>query len=93
MLANFVRVESRFATFLQSGPCTCAGLQVVTQFTHDFQGLFRSVDVEPPNLRPSDSVENRDSHDNMSLGTDDTVRNLITPIKPSRTSNKKWLLL
>ena len=32
-------------------PCTRVGLQVVTQFTHDFEGLFRTVDIEPPNLR------------------------------------------
>ena len=52
MVANLVRDESRFPTVPQSGPCTCAGLQVVTQFTHDFQGLLRPVDIEPSNLRP-----------------------------------------
>ena len=51
MVAKFERVESRFATVPQSGgPFTCAGLQVVTQSTHDFQGIFRPVDIEPPNL-------------------------------------------
>ena len=53
MVANFVRVESRFATIPHSGgPFTSAGLQVVTQSTHNVQGLFRPVDIEPPNLRP-----------------------------------------
>ena len=52
MVANFERAESRFATVPQSGDLyTCAGLQVVTQSTHDFQGIFRPVNIEPPNLR------------------------------------------
>ena len=51
MVANLVRVESKFATVPQSGPCAHAGLQVVTQPTHNFEELFRSVGIEPPNLR------------------------------------------
>ena len=51
MVANLVRVESRFATVPQSGPGTHAGLQVVTQSNHTFEELFRPVCIEPPKLR------------------------------------------
>ena len=88
MVANLVWAESKMTAVPGSRPCTRVGLQVVTQFTHDFEGLFRTVDIEPPDLRSWDSIENRDSHNAMSLGRYDTVQNLIKPIKPSRTSNK-----
>ena len=52
MVANLVGVELRFATVLQSGPCASAGLQVVTQSSNNFEGLFRPVGIEPPNLIP-----------------------------------------
>ena len=51
MVANLVRVESRFATVPQSGPCVHAVLQVVTQSTHNFNELFHPVGIERPNLR------------------------------------------
>ena len=54
MVANLVRVESRFATVPQSGPCVHAGLQVVTQSTHNFNELFHPVGIERPNLRLGD---------------------------------------
>ena len=91
MVANLVRVESRFATIPQSGPSTHTGLQVVTQSIHNFDELFSPVSNESTNLRLRDSVENRDSHNDMNLGRCDTVQNLI--IKPSRTSKKNWLPL
>ena len=91
MVANLVWAESKFASSSVRPLYSCWITSSHTIHPR-FAGLFWPADIEPPNLRPWDSVENRDSYDEMILGRYDTVRNIIKLMKPSRTrcSFRTW---
>ena len=77
MVVSLVRLKSRFSTSLQLSPSTYSVVRVLylcwitsshTIHPQYYEGLLFLVSVKPPNVKPRDSVENRDSHDKMRLG-------------------------